>query len=77
MSDKQQAKPLSLKAFTEALEKCLASRSADELRRALLLIAPSTPPAERRAFLDQLKAPTGPAISARTQGQVRRTAFRY
>jgi hypothetical protein len=69
MPDKQQAKPLSLKAFTEALEKCLASRSADELRRACLLIAQSTPPAERRAFLGQLKAPTGRAISARTKAR--------
>jgi hypothetical protein len=69
MQDKKQAKQLSLKAFIEALEKRLASSSADELRRALLLIAQSTPPAERRAFLDQLKAPAARASSTRSKAR--------
>jgi hypothetical protein len=69
MPEKNAAKPLSLKAFTQALEKRLASRSADELRQALILIGQGTPPAERRAFLDQLKAPTGRAISPRTKAR--------
>jgi hypothetical protein len=69
MPARKQAKPLSLKAFTEALEKHLASRSADELRGAWLLIAQSSPPSERRAFLDQLKAPTGRATSPRRKAK--------
>jgi hypothetical protein len=69
MPDKKSAKPLSLKAFTEALEKRLASRSADELRQALVLIAQSTPPPERRAFLDQLIAPAGRATSPRRKAK--------
>jgi hypothetical protein len=67
MPDQQQAKPLSLKAFTESLEKRLASGSADELRQALLRIAQDTPPAERRPVLDQLKPPKGRAASPRSK----------
>ena len=63
------AKRISLKAFWEAVEKRLATRSADELRAILRAMAQATPPAQRAAFLDQLKPAKG--VSAFGQKKLR------
>ncbi len=57
------AERMSLKAFWEAVEQRLATRSADELRAILRAMAQATPPAQRRAFLDQLKPARGAPAS--------------
>ena len=51
----QHEEKMSLKAFWEAVERRLATYSADELRSILRAMAKDTPPTERRAFLEKLK----------------------
>jgi hypothetical protein len=46
---------LSLKAFSEAVERQLAACSADELRAILRAMAQGTSPIEREAVLERLR----------------------
>jgi hypothetical protein len=52
-----------VKAFWDALEKRLAACSPDELRAILRAVAQAAPPAQRRAFLEQLKPVKHPPAS--------------
>jgi hypothetical protein len=55
---------MSLKAFWEAVERCLATYSTDELRAVLRGMAQETPPSGRRAFLARLEPIDGAAVTA-------------